>query len=137
MTPSISVLRKWPIEGMWDIYADDMDVKVAVITDTDLINKKAEMLRKHQADAAKVAEKALAQIIKEGFDSSAAAVHAYFKSTEEQRKTAGFSDLLEKLEKMTNNEVEQQIINLVNRASENDQIIDGESEDVTGEEDPA
>lgn len=125
---------------MWDIYADDMDVKVAVVTDEDLINKKAEMLRKHQADAAKVAEKALAQIIKDGFDSSAAAVHAYFKSTEEQRKTAGFSDLLEKLEKMTNNEVEQSIINLLNRASENDQIVDAESTDVTGEEekeDPA
>lgn len=122
---------------MWDVYADEMDVKVAVVTDADLINKKAEMLKKHQNDAMLVASKALEHIIKDGFDSSAAAVHAYFKSTEEQRKTAGFSDLLEKLEKMTNNEVEQQIINLLNRASENDQIVDVESTDVGEEENSA
>jgi hypothetical protein len=132
-TPSVPVLRKWPIEGMWDIYADEMDSKVAVITDADLINKKAEMLRKHQDDAIKVASKALEYIIQEGFDTSAAAVNAYFRSTEEQRKTAGFSDLLEKLEKMTNNQVEQEIIALLNRAADNDQIVDAESEDV-GEE---
>lgn len=109
---------------MWDIYADEMDAKVVQITDIDLINKKAEMLRQHQSDAVKVAEKALEHIKDKGFDSSSAAVNAYFRATEEQRKTAGFSDLLEKLDKMSNQEVAKEIMAKLDRIRENSQIID-------------
>jgi hypothetical protein len=101
--------------------------------DDGLINKKAQMLLRHQEDAIKLANKAHDYLLKEGFDSASAAVQAYFKATEEQRKTAGFSDLLERMEKMSNNEVERLIVEKFNRIKENDQIIEIESEDI-GEE---
>jgi hypothetical protein len=131
--PSTATINRWVVNGMWDIIADEMDVKALSIVDDGLINKKAQMLLRHQEDAIKLANKAHDYLLKEGFDSASAAVQAYFKATEEQRKTAGFSDLLERMEKMSNNEVERLIVEKFNRIKENDQIIEIESEDI-GEE---
>jgi hypothetical protein len=129
--PSKIQLRRWMIDGAWDMWADDLDARANAILDDDLVSKKADMLRQHQKDAEIIAKKALEAINDNGFDTSSAAVTAYFKATEEQRKTAGFSDLLEKLDKMTNNDVERAIIEKFNRIKENDQIIDvGEAEDI-------
>ena len=123
-TPSLVTIHKWVTQGAWDLWGDEMDARVADLSDENLVQQKVQMLRNHQEQAKKVSQKALNHILDMGFDSSSAAVNAFFKGLEEQRKTAGFSDLLEKLEKMTNNQVEQEIIALLNRASDNDQIID-------------
>ena len=128
--PSTAALNRWRIGGTWDAWADELDAQAYQKDDQLLINQKARMLREHQEQAQKVSTKALEFLMSEGFDSAASAVQAFFKGLEEQRKTAGFSDLLEKLEKMTNNDVEKEIIALLNRASENDQVIDVESDDV-------
>jgi len=128
--PSTSIIKSWMVTGAWDAWADELDARAIQVSDTELVNKKAQMLIKHQEDAKIIAERALKHLKDEKFDSSSAAVNAYFRATEEQRKTAGFSDLLERLDKMTNNEVEKNIIDLLNRASENDQIIDTDSKDV-------
>lgn len=132
-TPSLDLIKRWVIYGAWDTRADELDAKVQQKNDVALINTKAKMLRKHLEQAEKVSAKALEHLLLEGFDSSSAAVQAFFKGLEEQRKTQGFSDLLERLDKMTNNDVEREIIGLLNRASENDQIIDTVSEDVENE----
>ena len=132
--PSSRVILRWRLEGAWDAWADDLDAKAYEKDDKALVNLKAKMLREHQQKAAKVSDKALDYILAEGFDSAASAVQAFFKGLEEQRKTAGFSDLLEKLDKMTNNDVEKEIIALLNRASENDQVINITGEDVPVEE---
>jgi len=117
----------------WLFRADELDAQVNQAADISLVNQKIEMLKRHQAQAAKVESKALDYLLQEGFDSSASAVHALFRGAEEERKTAGFSDLLEKLESMTNNQVRDQIINLIQRASENDQIVEGSSDAIAGE----
>lgn len=136
--PSTAQLNRWIIEGMWDAWADDLDARADQQLDENLINKKAEMLRQHQEDAKLIAQEAKNFLLSKdagGFDSSASAVQAYFKATEEERKTAGFSDLLEKLDKLSNNDVERMIIEKFNRIKENDQIIDQELEDIPQLED--
>jgi len=132
--PSTAVLRRWIVDGMWDEWADTLDAKAIQISDTQLINKKAEMLIRHQEDAKVIAEEALSYLKEKGFDSANSAVSGYFKATEEQRKTAGFSDLLERLDKMCNNDVEQEIINKLRRIQENDQIVEVDAEDISGED---
>lgn len=122
--PSLSALNRWRSEMAWEMYADDLDSRAIQISDNNLIATKVAMLKQHQEDAATIAKKALETIKADGFDSSASAVTAYFRATEEQRKTAGFSDLLERLDKMTNNDVEAEIRALLSRASANDQIVD-------------
>jgi hypothetical protein len=128
--PSTATVNKWVVQGFWDVQADDLDAKAMQLADENVIQKKAEMLRVHQQQAYEVTLKALEHIRSEGFDSSSAAVKAFFDGMQEQRKVAGFSDLLEKLDKMTNNDVEKEIISLLNRASDNDQVIETEVEDV-------
>jgi hypothetical protein len=132
--PSPAQIRRWVVEGAWDVWADELDAKAMILLDDGLVNKKAEMLKRHQKDAEVLAKKALEHLRVDGFDSSSAAVSAYFKATEEQRKTAGFSDLLERLDKMTNNDVEKEIISKLNRIKENDQIIEIEPENIETEE---
>lgn len=130
--PSLSTIERWMVSGAWEARADELDARVHEQTDLELINSKAKMLKEHLEQAKKVTNKALSYLLddKKGFDSSSAAVNAFFKGLEEQRKTQGFSDLLEKLESMTNNQVRDEIISLINRATENDQIIDTVSSDV-------
>ena len=128
--PTTTTLNRWMIEGTWDLRADELDAAVTQKDDALLINKKAEMLRLHQEQSMKVTQKALEYLLKDVFDSASSAVQAFFKGLEEQRKTAGFSDLLEKLDKMSNNEVEREIIEKLRRIQENDQIIEVESDDV-------
>ncbi len=128
--PSTRTIYYWSVQGAWDLWADEMDARVATLSDESLVQHKAQMLKIHQEQAKEVSLKALEHIRKEGFDSSSSAVQAFFRGLEEQRKTAGFSDLLERLEKMTNNQVEQEIIALLTRASDNDQIIEAESSTV-------
>ena len=122
--PSTIQIRRWMIDGMWDEWADDMDSKAMVLSNQGLINKKAKLLMQQQKDAEKIAKMSLDYLVEEGFDSSSAAVNAYFRATEEQRKMEGFSDLLEKMEKFSNDDVERLIIDMLNRAADNDQIID-------------
>jgi hypothetical protein len=128
--PSFSVIERWVIAGAWDARADELDAAVLAKNDKVLINTKAQMLRKHTKQAEDVTSKALDYILKEGFDSASSAVQAFYRGLEEQRKTQGFSDLLEKLDKMTNNDVEREIVALLNRASENDQVVEVEAEDI-------
>ena len=128
--PSLSTIERWMVSGAWEARADELDARVHEQTDLELINSKAKMLKEHLEQAKQVTMKALEYIRVDGFDSSSAAVNAFFKGLEEQRKTQGFSDLLEKLESMTNNQVRDEIISLINRATENDQIIDTVSTDI-------
>jgi hypothetical protein len=128
--PSFSQIERWMIAGAWNARADELDAAVLAKNDKQLINTKAQMLRKHTKQAEDVTTKALDYILKEGFDSASSAVQAFYRGLEEQRKTQGFSDLLEKLDKMSNNDVEREIIGLLNRASENDQVVDVDAEDI-------
>lgn len=129
--PSVSTIKRWITSGMWDWRADELDARVEQAADESLVKNKIEILQRHQENAKQIEAISLTHIKAEGFDSSASAVQAYFRATEEERKTAGFSDLLEKLESMTNNQVRDQIINLINRATENDQVIE-EGEETAG-----
>jgi len=128
--PSTSMINQWITRGAWDAWADELDAQVYQKDDKLLINKKAAMLRRQLEKSEKIANKAYEHILADGFDSTSSAVQAFFKGMEEMRKVAGFSDLLEKLDKMTNNEVEREIITLLNRASANEQVIDSDAEDV-------
>lgn len=127
--PSTQKIRKWLPN--WIMKADELDQKVEEENDAILVNEKLEILKRHQEQAIKAQSIALAYIEKEGFDSSSSAVQALFRGMEEERKTQGFSDLLERLDSMTNNQVRDQIINLINRATENNQIVE-EGEAVVG-----
>lgn len=134
--PSSSQINQWLNSGAWDMLADELDAQADEKANLALVDMKVAMLRRHQEQAAKIQIKALDYLMAEGFDTSASAVQALFRGAEEERKTAGFSDLLEKLESMNNNQVRDQIIAMVQRAADNNQIVAGnDDEDVINAED--
>lgn len=126
--PNPAELRKWRKNLDWDMKADIVDAKVEEQSLDLLVQKKHELLKVQLEQVTKVSKKALDYLMAEedgGFDSSASAVQAFYRGMEEQRKIAGFSDLLEKLESMTNNQVRDEIIALITRGADNNQIIEG------------
>ena len=131
--PSIKLIGNWLNSGSWDMLADELDAKVSDRMNRSLVTEKVNMLRKHQEQAARIQIKALEYLMTEGFDTSASAVQAIFRGMEEERKTAGFSDLLEKLENMSNNQVRDEIISMIQRAAENNQIVEGDASEIAGE----
>ena len=127
--PAAVVLNEWKKERNWDFRADDLDARAIAITEDALVLQKAEMLKRHADAAKRVAEKALEFLQDEGFDSSASAVQAYFKGTEEERIVRGIGDMIVRMSKMTEGDLKQNIEALLKRANDNDQIIDADEVD--------
>lgn len=123
--PNIAELTVWRNTLGWDMNADIVDARVEEQNLDLLVQKKNELLKIQLEQVTVVATKALEYLKSDGFDSSSSAVQAFYRGMEEQRKIAGFSDLLEKLESMSNNQVRDEIVALINRATENDQIVEG------------
>lgn len=137
--PVTSMIDAWRKDMMWDFRADELDAKALAIVDDDLVMQKVEMLRRQAERARTISERAMESLLTDGFDSSASAVNAYFRGTEEERLTRGIGDMIVKMSKMSDADLKDEIIKRLQRAAENDQIIDSapidtESTDETSQE---
>lgn len=126
-SPTIHSLKKWRKLYGWDEYADGLDSKALQIRDDYLIMTKANILKKQADDAALIADKALKYLVSGTFDTSSSAVSAYFRATEEQRLAIGISELVVKMSKMGNDELEREITSRLSRL----EIVEGEAEDIS------
>lgn len=124
--PSIVTLQQWKRKYDWYGRADKINAQALAKANEFIITKKSELLIKQFNEALAVSNVAFAHLISGTFDSSSAAVQAFFRGLEEQRKVVGISDMLEKMSKMNDEEIRQEIISRVRRASEASQIIEGE-----------
>lgn len=107
--PNVNTIRAWMEDEDWHSRADIIQSSAMAIADTELIQTKAEMLRQQYRDAVDIAKKAKEAIIDRGFDTSAAAVNAYFKASEEQRRVAGLAEFMEKIGNMSDEQIEAEI----------------------------
>lgn len=123
--PSLSVIRRWKKEYNWEWQADEMDAMVRKETDAILIQKKAELLIKQFDSVTRVGEISEEHLLQNGFDSSASAVQAYFKSLEEQRDILGMAGMVKKLSEMDDNQVSNMIFEYITRMSANNQTVEG------------
>lgn len=130
--PGIATLSDWSVKYDWRGRADLINAKAIEKVNAELVDDKATLLRQQYEDSKTVLKKALEYIVTDGFDSSASAVSAVFKANEEMRRAIGISEIIEKMSKMSNEELEREILDKIRRASEAGQIIDG---DISGEED--
>ena len=133
--PARATVQKWYIEYGWGQRADELDSKALAIVENSLITKKAALLQKQAEDAFLLAGKSHAFLMSGTFDSSAAAVNAYFRATEEVRNVVGLSDLLKRLGQMSDEDIQEEIKRRLLRASEAGQIIDADEELVDGDTD--
>jgi hypothetical protein len=131
--PGYSTLDRWRKIYGWEIRADEIDSKAIQIQDDYLATRKADILRQQAENAMKIADKAMSHLVSGTFDSSSSAVAAYFKATEEVRMAIGVSDLIVKLSKMSDDELQDEIRKQLNRASESGQIVEAEEVDTESE----
>lgn len=122
--PHLETLRKWRREQMWDMWADELDVQAMSKVEDALIQQKVNMLKRHAEDAMSLQQMAVAYLRTEGFDTASSAVTAFVRGAEIERTSRGIGDLMLKMAKMDNNALTNEIMGLIQRASENDQIID-------------
>lgn len=133
--PTTRTIRYWRQEYGWDDRADDIELRAIEQVNNEIVIDKANILREQYENSRRIAGKALEYLISGTFDSSSSAVSAYFKATEEQRRSVGISEVIEKMSKMTPAELEDEILKRLRRATEAGQIIEGEFDTEDTEED--
>lgn len=122
--PHIETLRKWRRNEMWDMWADELDVKAMTLVEDSLVLEKVEMLKRHAKDAMDLQALAMKYLKDSDFDTASSAVSAMIRGAELERTSRGIGDLILKMAKMDDSALTNEIMTLIQRASENDQIID-------------
>lgn len=124
--PNPVVISMWRKNDLWDIWADELDSQVMQIAEDSLIVQKAEMLKRHAKVGWLMIDKGMEFLASGTFDSSSSAVAAIKAGVEIERTSRGVGDMIIRMAQMDNSTLAQEIVKLVNRAGENNQIIDVE-----------
>lgn len=124
--PNPLVIDRFRKEGWWDVWADEMDSQVMMAVEDTIITEKANMLKRHAQVGWTMIDKGMEFLVSGTFDSSSSAVAAIKAGVEIERISRGVGEMLVKMAQMDNGAITQEIIKLVNRASENNQIIDAD-----------
>lgn len=132
--PHKSNLLKWMREGGWEMRADVMDAKALEVVENDLIYQKAEMLRRQARVGFQLQQLGMVYLISGAFDSSASAVSAVIRGAELERSSRGIGELMVKMAGMTNDELQEEIIKQLTRATDAGQIIEGQIENLDEDE---
>ncbi len=133
--PGKALLRQIRDNYGWQERADSLNALAIQKVETQLVNQKSNML-KHQAEQAfQIATLARDHLLENGFDTSASAVSALFRATEEERTVRGISEFLIKISKLSDEDVMKEAAKLLKRNSE---AIEGEviSDDADNNPDP-
>lgn len=132
--PQIFVLRSWRDDLGWDIRADELDAKVSVAADNDLVRQRVLMLKEQAAKARQLQKLGMEYLEEEGFDSAASAVSAIIKGANLERAARGVSEFMEKMIQMDDKSLTTEVQALLERANIPPDVIDV-SEVVSDEED--
>lgn len=124
--PSRVMIRKWKDEEGWEMQADEMDAKAIVVSDDFLVRQKSEMLMRQANIGFVLQEIGLRALVSGGFDSSSSAVQAIRVGSELERTSMGIGEMLVKMAKMSDADLEQEIIKQIQRASDAGQVVDAE-----------
>lgn len=124
--PSLPLLRTWIINYGWNEWADIMDARASELVETSIVEQKAKMLRQQAEMGERLQLLGMKFLSTDGFDSSSSAVQAVIKGAELERTSRGIGETIMRLMKLTDDELKNEIISQLHRASENGQIIETE-----------
>ncbi len=124
--PNPVVISMWRKNELWDIWADELDSRVMAVAEDSLIVQKAEMLKRHAQVGWLMIDKGIEFLASGIFDSSSSAVAAIKAGVEIERTSRGIGDMLVRMSQMGDDALKQEIMKYINRASENNQIVDAD-----------
>ena len=114
--PSLTTLASWFDERGWWIRKDELDARASLQIDDQLVAQKVMMLKEQAALYRQIRKKAAEHLLENPFDSSAAAVSALVKSSQEERIVRGISRTIERLAELGDDELMKEIKQLAERA---------------------
>ena len=124
--PHPLAIATWRRDELWDVWADELDSKVMAVAEDSLIIQKAEMLKRHAQVGWLMIDKGMEFLASGTFDSSSSAVAAIKAGVEIERTSRGIGDMLVRMSQMGDDALKQEIMKYINRASENNQIVDAD-----------
>lgn len=116
--PSRAFLRSCVDNYGWVERADALNALAVQKAEPMLVDTRAQMFKRQAEQALQIANLAREHLLENGFDTSASAVNALFRATEEERTARGVSDMLVKISKMSPEELEARAIKLLRRQNE-------------------
>lgn len=127
--PGKTKLREWRDVNGWDFRADELDAQAITIVNNTLVNQKAQMLQEHARVAQELMQAGMKHIKDfPVFDSSSAAVSAIIRGAELERESRGIGELIVKMSKMSEDDLNKEIMSRLARASETGEVIDAEED---------
>lgn len=129
--PKATTVKRWCLES-WIARADELDKKAIQIVETDLVSQKVLMLQRQAEIGFQLQELGMRYLTSGSFDSASAAVQAVIRGAELERQSRGIGEIHARMVKMTDAELESEIIKKIQRASEAGQIIEGEEIEEAG-----
>ena len=121
--PSVQIIKIWKRDDGWEAQADELDTKAIVLSDDFLIRQKSEMLMRQANTGFVLQQIGLSYLVSGSFDSSSAAVNAVIRGAELERTSRGIGEMLVKMAKMSDPELENEIMKQIQRASDAGQMI--------------
>lgn len=134
-TPNIHTVQKWMKDYNWRARADALRAEMSAKLEQQVVLERMQNVQETVKKAKDIADMAYAQIMKEGFDTSAAAVRGLTAAWELINKYSGIDAYLAGIGSMDNKQVENEILKLLGKIDENDNPVD-DSVDVEAEEIP-
>jgi hypothetical protein len=120
----VSVLQGWVTQGDWFQWKDIQDAELGTMVESELLNRKIEVIKEQLAQTKVVRDKAY-EAIKDGkFDTSASAVAAFFRAGETERGLMQIEKWFEEYSKTQTSDLQKQFRELAERAGAT--IVDGE-----------
>lgn len=126
-----NALTHWIKEDGWREWKDVMDADLATRTEEAVLETRVKLIQKQLENNVAISDKAFKHIMKEPFDSSAAANMAFFKANAEVRGLMQVQKVIEELTKLETPDIQQRFKELAERAGAT--IINTTAEDVKEE----
>lgn len=129
--PGVATLKRIFETYGWAERADILNAKAVEKVETQLVDQRADMLKRQAESAFKVAKKAEEYLLESGFDTASSAVGAIRWASEEERTVRGVSEFMVKISRMPSADIIKEAAKLLKRNSE---VIDLVVEEMNEEE---
>ena len=136
--PSIITIRQWMEKYGWRERAEALDVEVSIRLDKEAIENRISVLKELAKTGETLMNKGLNYILTQEnpfADNPSAAVRAIISGAEMQFKYAGAADRLAIISQMSDKQIEGEILKLLGKPNENENVVDAELEDIPSKDD--
>jgi hypothetical protein len=125
-------ITHWFDDFQWTQWRDVMDAELSVQIEKRLMTERMKLVKEQLVQSGKIRRKAYDEIEANGFDSSASAVNAFFKASEEERGLMQIDKMIAELAEKDTVDIQKEFRELAERAGIT--MVEGEIKEEKGEE---